>query len=264
MPTHISTSSSSAGRNYNSDRSISIPRLLLIALGISSVAFAVYIAESYPKLQVHSNPRKYQDELPYSLYALEPYISAETMDYHYNKHDYGYDLKLQQLVNNTDYASMSLMEILELNDTGATLPPGVYNNAGQLVNHNLFWKSMTPMADKQYPVALTPELKSQIEKDFKSFNAFGNEIITKATGLFGSGWLWVVYNTKLSKIEVITTPNGNYPAPVANYHPLFNLDIWEHAYYIDYRNRRDEYVRNFLSIINCEFASANYAQAVHK
>lgn len=264
MPAHISSSSTTPGRNYNAPRSISVPRLVLIILGISSVAFAVYVAESYPKLQIHTNPRVYQDELPYGLYALEPYISAETMDYHYNKHDYGYDLKLQQLVNNTEFASMSLMEMLERNDSGTVLPPGVYNNAGQLVNHNIFWKSMTPLAEKQYPAALSSELKSKIVDDFKSFNAFGNELISKATSLFGSGWMWVVYNKRSNTIEIITTPNGNYPAPVANYQPLFNLDVWEHAYYIDYRNKRDAYVRNFLGIINWEYASANYAAVVEK
>ena len=250
------------GRSYNQSRPMSATKVILAVVGVFSIAFAVYVAETYPKRKVHNLPRVYQDPLPYDLYALEPYISAETMDYHYNKHDYGYDKKLQTLVNNTDLAGLSLIEILERNETSPRLPDGVNNNAGQLANHNIFWQSMTPIASKQYPTGLSAALEKQIISNFKSFDAFAKEFQTKATALFGSGWMWVVYNHHLNVIEIITTQNGNYPSPASNFTPLFNCDVWEHSYYIDYRNKRDEFIKNFMNVINWEFASQQYHKII--
>lgn len=249
MPAHIASNASSPGRSYNQARTLSPVRVAITVVAIASVAFAVYIAETYPKRYVHSMPRVYQAALPYDLYALEPSISAETMDYHYNKHDYGYDKKLQSLVNNTKYADLSLLEIyMHANGTNSSIA----NNAGQLLNHNFFWSSMTPDESKR---RVSSELSSQLEKDFKTADFFWGNFTNKAVALFGSGWIWVVYNTKTERIEIMTTPNGDY---VPNeFIPLFNCDIWEHAYYIDYRNKRDEYVKNFRSIVNWEFASRN-------
>lgn len=233
-------------------------KIFLGVLAVASVAEAVYIAESYPKRKIPSVPRVYQMDLPYNLYALEPYVSAETMDYHYNKHDYGYEKKLLSLVNNTDLAGQSLLELLQLNET-STLPPGVYNNAGQLMNHNIFWQSMTKHTASEYPHGLSDKLRAQLVTDFKSVDAFLKDFVSKGTAHFGSGWVWVAYNTASTKIEVFTLANGNYPAPVSNYVILFNCDIWEHAYYIDYRNQREEYLKNFLHVLNWEYASDNFA-----
>jgi Fe-Mn family superoxide dismutase len=203
----------------------------------------------------------YQDELEYDLYALEPYISAETMDYHYNKHDFGYDKKLQSLVNNTDLVDLSLMEIIERNSSGS-LPTGVYNNAGQLANHNIFWKSMTPHQSKRYPNGMSPRLKNKLAADFGSMDTFFKEFSQRSVNWFGSGWTYLVVNIKSGSIEVVNTANGNYPSPPMDYLPLLNLDIWEHAYYVDYRNRRDEYVKAFLELANWEFASNQYELAL--
>lgn len=258
MPAHLGSGSpSTVGRSYNNPRPASPSRVALAILGVVSVGLAVYFAESYPKRVVHSLPRVYQNALPYDLYALEPYISAETMDYHYNKHDYGYDKKLQSLVNGTEMSSLSLMEILELNSS-QELPAGVYNNAGQLMNHNLFWDSMTPNRNQQYPKGLSSELEKQIIQDFGSLDAFAKEFANKATAWFGSGWTFVAFNRKTKLIEILNTPNGNYLSPPKDYVVLFNLDVWEHAYYIDYRNRRDEYIRYFWQVVNWEFASDNF------
>ena len=207
------------------------------------------------------NRQVYQDALEYDLYALEPYISAETMDYHYNKHDFGYDKKLQALVNNTDLVDLSLMEIIERNSTG-TLPAGVYNNAGQLMNHNIFWKSMTPHQSKRYPDGLSPRLKSKLASDFGSLDSFFKEFSQRSINWFGSGWTYLVLNTQSGSIEIVNTANGNYPSPPRDYMPLLNLDVWEHAYYVDYRNRRDAYVKAFLDIANWEFASKQYELAL--
>ena len=255
MPAHVATV---PGRSYNQERSISPARLALAVAAIASVAIAVYIAESYPKRVVHTLPRTYQAQLPYDLYALEPSISAETMDFHYNKHDYGYDKKLQGLVNKTKYEKMSLVEILHANEN-EQLPDGIYNNAGQLMNHNLFWASMTP--DLNDRSAMSAKLLKQIQTDFKTVDLFVKEFTTKAVNHFGSGWVWVLFNKKSGKIEISTTPNGNYPSPVADYIPLFNCDVWEHSYYIDYRNRRDEFIKNFQQVINWKFASDNFELA---
>lgn len=252
-----SSSSSPPVRQY----SIVNTRIALGGLAIASVVFAVYLAETYPnpKRLPHREQRVYQDELDYNFYSLEPYISAETMDYHYNKHDYGYDKKLQSLVSNTSLAALSLMELIELNDSAGSLPVGVYNNAGQLMNHNIFWASMTPDFQKQFPSGLSRDLRGKLETDFGSLESFFSVFTNKSVSWFGSGWTYVALNTKTDKIEVINTRNGDYLSPTQNYVALLNLDVWEHAYYIDYRNQRDEYVRNFLRVANWASASAKFA-----
>lgn len=257
MPAHVTGPTQNAGnRGYN--RAVGVSKIFLGAIAVLSIAVAVYIAESDPKRKIPSIPRVYQMDLPYDLYALEPYVSAETMDYHYNKHDYGYEKKLLSLVNGTDLAGKSLMEILELNET-TTLPAGVYNNAGQLMNHNIFWQSMTKHAASHYPQGMSPDLQQQLITDFKSVDLFVKEFISKGTAQFGSGWVWVAYNRGTRSIEIFTSANGNYPSPPSNYNILFNCDVWEHAYYIDYRNQREEYLKNFLHVLNWEYASENFA-----
>ena len=261
MPSqYVASSPSAPGPERIARTSVTNSRVVLGALGLASVVFAVYVAETYPKRLVHSEVRVYQDELAYDLYALEPYISAETMDYHYNKHDVGYDKKLQTLVNGTDLAGKTLIEIIELNGS-SSLPSGVYNNAGQLLNHNIFWASMTPDVSKQFPRGMSDELRSKLEADFGSVDIFFSEFSNKSVGWFGSGWTYVALNKGANKIEVLNTRNGDYLSPAANYVALLNIDVWEHAYYIDYRNRRDEYVQSFMRVANFASASANFEAA---
>jgi Fe-Mn family superoxide dismutase len=263
MPTHVTRSSSSAvnGRGYNQARGPHTTRFILILLAVLSLGVAVYVAEATPKRSIHTNPRVYQNALPYSLYALEPFISAETMDYHYNRHDYGYEKKLLSLIaNNTELKSLPLLDIVARGKSD--LPPGVYNNAGQLFNHNIFWESMTPNVQLQYPFGLSKELQDGLNATFGSYESFIGEFTDKATNHFGSGWVWALYNKTDSVLRVVTTPNGDYPEPVRNVSVLFNLDVWEHSYYIDYRNNRTEFIKNFIKIINWKFASDNYRTAI--
>ena len=201
----------------------------------------------------------YQILLPYDLYSLEPFISAETMDYHYNKHDYGYDKKLQSLVNNTDLAPLSLIEIIEKNSQQAVPSPAVNNNAGQLINHNIFWDSMTPHNNRRYPTGLSKELQEKLVKDFGSIDSFFKEFTQKSVAWFGSGWTYVAYHKPSDRYQVVNTMNGNYLDPPRDFVPLLNIDVWEHAYYIDYRNRRDAYIQAFLSVANWQFASEQFA-----
>jgi Fe-Mn family superoxide dismutase len=179
------------------------------------------------------------------------------MDYHYNKHDYGYDKKLQSLVNNTDLASLSLMEIVDLNSS-STLPAGVYNNAGQLLNHNIFWKSLTPHTSEQYPQGLSGKLEQKLIADFGSLDSFFKEFNQKSVNWFGSGWTYVAFHTPSGMIQIVNTQNGNYLSPPRDFVPLLNLDVWEHAYYIDHRNLRADYIRAYLQVSNWRFASEQY------
>jgi Fe-Mn family superoxide dismutase len=263
MPAHIggSPSPSVPGRSYNNPRTTSPSRMMLAGVGLASIAFAVYIAESYPKRQVHDQARTYQIMLPYDLYSLEPFISAETMDYHYNKHDYGYDRKLVALINNTELDGLSLIQILEKNNS-RLLPPGVYNNAGQLLNHNFFWMSMTPHNSERFPAGISKALQQKLVADFGSVDAFLKEFSQKSVAWFGSGWTYAAYSRSSKRVLVINTVNGNYLAPQEEFDPILCLDIWEHAYYIDYRNRRDEYVKAFLNVANWKFASEQFEKSI--
>jgi Fe-Mn family superoxide dismutase len=199
---------------------------------------------------------------PYDLYSLEPFISAETMDFHYNKHDYGYDRKLVSLVNNTDLAKLTLMEILDRNASAGGLPAGVYNNAGQLMNHNIFWQSLTPHKNQRYPTGVSKVLESRLISEYGSIEAFLKEFSAKGVAWFGSGWTYVVFNKSSKRVQIMNTANGNYLSPPNDYIPLLNLDVWEHAYYIDYRNRRDEYLKAFLNVANWDFASQQLERAL--
>jgi Fe-Mn family superoxide dismutase len=259
MPSIFGSSSPSAPTPPTSRQSIANSRVALGALALASLVFAVYLAETYPKRLPHTEARVYQNVLPYDLYALEPHISAETMDYHYNKHDFGYDKKLQSLVNQTDIANLTLFDILELNST-RSLPAGVYNNAGQLMNHNIFWESMTPAADEQFPRGMSLELRNKIEGDFGSLDAFFSNFTTRSVAWFGSGWTYVALSKISGRIEIINTKNGDYLSPPGDYAALLNLDVWEHAYYIDYRNQRDKYVASFLKVANWAAASAKFQE----
>jgi Fe-Mn family superoxide dismutase len=147
------------------------------------------------------------------------------------------------------------MEILKANETQSSgVPVDTANWAGQLVNHNIFWKSMTPESNAQAS-AISPKLNQKILTDYKTFDVFGNTIVTKAKSIFGAGWTWVVYNKRSNTIDVMTTRNGGYPQPIDDISVLFNIDIWEHSYYLDYATNREEYVKNVLAVLNWAYIS---------
>jgi Fe-Mn family superoxide dismutase len=190
-----------------------------------------------------------QSTLPYEQNALEPYISAETLSYHYDKHHRGYVDKLNKLIDGTPYAGLSLEDIVIKAREDAAID--ILNNALQVWNHAFLWESMSPNGGS------TPEgrIKELVEESFGDLNTFRKRFKDAALSHFGSGWVWLVLDGP--KLRILTT--GNADSPVGTHMvPLMTLDVWEHAYYIDYRNERVRYVDAFLDkLINWKFAAAN-------
>jgi Fe-Mn family superoxide dismutase len=190
--------------------------------------------------------------LPWSPDALAPHISAEIIGYHYGKHHQTYVNNLNGLVEGTEFAGKSLEEIM-MATAGDASKAGMFNNAAQIWNHTFFWNSIKPGGGGE-PVG---ELKAKIEASFGSFEAFKDEFAKKSATLFGSGWTWLVANG--DKLEIVQTPNAGNPMTDGR-KPLITLDVWEHAYYLDYQNRRPDFIKTFLDhLVNWEFAAANLA-----
>lgn len=193
--------------------------------------------------------------LPYEKNALEPHMSAETFDYHYSKHHQAYVTNLNNLVKDTPLASQSLEEIIlavAKDDTKA----GIFNNAAQVWNHTFFWNSLSPNGGG----TPTGALADAIAKTFGSVDKFKEEFKAAAVGQFGSGWAWLVVDG--GALKIVKTGNAGTPL-TAGQTALLTVDVWEHAYYIDYRNRRPDFVQTFLDkLVNWEFATANYAAAL--
>jgi Fe-Mn family superoxide dismutase len=183
-------------------------------------------------------------ELPFDPSSLEPYISAETISYHYGKHHATYVAKLNTLIEGTEYADMSLVTIIRQSD-GA-----VFNNAAQVYNHDFYWKGLLNSTTEA-----SVELLRLIERDFKSIDAFKESFMMMATAFFGSGWIWLVLS-KEGKLVLQATSNADTPIRNGDT-PLLTCDVWEHAYYIDYRNGRANYLENWWKLINWEFVSEN-------
>lgn len=185
--------------------------------------------------------------LPYEKNALEPHISAETLDYHYGKHHNTYVVKLNDLIKGTDFAEKDLVEIIK------TSSGGVFNNAAQVWNHTFYWNCMSPNGGGQP----TGELAEAINKAFGSFDKFKEEFTNTAIGTFGSGWAWLVKKSDGSLGLASTIGAGN---PITSGEkPLLTCDVWEHAYYIDYRNARPKYVEAFWNLVNWDFVAKNFA-----
>lgn len=176
--------------------------------------------------------------LPYQPNALEPYISATTMEYHYGKHHRTYVENLNKLVKGTEFETMPLEEIIQSTAENPAYV-GIFNNASQAWNHTFFWNSMSPNGGGE-PKG---DLAKRIEKDFGSYDNFRQEFKAAATGQFGSGWAWLV--EKDGKLAVIKTSNADNPV-AHKIKPIITLDVWEHAYYLDYQNRRVEFVDAYL------------------
>lgn len=190
-------------------------------------------------------------ELPYAYDALEPYISAETLHFHHDKHYAGYVTKLAELVEGTHYAMMPLEEIV-LSSDGA-----IFNNAAQAWNHVFFFEQLSPRA-KHHP---TGALRRAIEDTFGSFDSLKQRMTTAATTLFGSGWVWLAAD-KDGRLYIISKPNAGTPLS-DGLTPLLAIDVWEHAYYIDYRNARKDAVENLWSVIDWNKVDERYAKVVN-
>jgi Fe-Mn family superoxide dismutase len=188
--------------------------------------------------------------LPYAENALEPVIAAKTMSFHYGKHHKGYVDNLNKLIAATPLADLSLEKIIT-STAGLPDKTAIFNNAAQAWNHTFYWNSMTPKGGGQPPAAL----KHQIEASFVSLDACKEELASAAVSQFGSGWAWLVLAA--GKLKVVKTGNAGVPL-TTGMKPLLAIDVWEHAYYLDYQNRRADYVKAVLDkLINWEFALQN-------
>ena len=193
--------------------------------------------------------------LPYAKDALAPHIGADTMEVHYEKHHTGYTSKLNAAVEGTDLADKSIEEILsDLDAVPADIRTAVRNNGGGFYNHNIFWQVMSPDGGGEP----TGELAEAINSAFGSFDTFKEEFSSAAGGQFGSGWAWLVVNN--GTLEVTGTPNQDNPISDGKT-PILGVDVWEHAYYLNYQNRRPDYVSAFFNVINWDKVSEMYAAA---
>ncbi|WP_081917992.1 MULTISPECIES: superoxide dismutase [Fe] [Methylobacter] len=183
--------------------------------------------------------------LPYAKDALAPHISAETLEYHYGKHHQTYVTNLNNLIPGTEFEGLSLEEIV-VKSSG-----GIFNNAAQVWNHTFYWNCLTPNGGGQP----TGALADAIDASFGSFEKFKEEFTKCAVTTFGSGWAWLVKNADGS-LALVSTSNAGCPLTTGQT-PLMTCDVWEHAYYIDYRNARPTYLEHFWSLVNWDFVSKN-------
>ena len=185
-------------------------------------------------------------ELPYPKNALEPHISAETLEYHHDKHHAAYVNKLNELIPGTEFENMSLEEIVTKSSGG------VFNQAAQVWNHTFYWNCLSPNGGGEPGGALG----DAITKAFGSFAEFKAQFAASAAGNFGSGWTWLVKNDS-GAVEIVNTSNAGNPM-TGGKKPILTCDVWEHAYYIDYRNARPKYVEAFWSVVNWDFVAQNF------
>ena len=184
--------------------------------------------------------------LPYDRDALAPVISAETLDYHYGKHHQTYVTNLNNLITGTEYESSSLEDIIRSADGG------IFNNAAQVWNHTFYWNCLSPTGGGEPSGSLADAITTR----FGSFDAFRETFIKSATTNFGSGWTWLVKSAE-GELDIVNTSNAANPM-TDGLIPLMTIDVWEHAYYIDYRNARPKYLDEIWKIINWEFIAANF------
>jgi superoxide dismutase, Fe-Mn family len=184
--------------------------------------------------------------LPYPKNGLEPSISSETLEYHYAKHHAAYVTNINSLIKGTEFENLALEEIIKKSSGG------IFNNAAQVWNHTFYWNCLKPGGGGQPPGEVSKAIKSA----FGSFDNFKNEFTQKAVTLFGSGWAWLVKN-KDGSIAIDQTTNAGTPMTEGK-KAILTLDVWEHAYYIDYRNARPKYVEAFWNIVNWGFAEKNF------
>lgn len=185
-------------------------------------------------------------ELPYAMDALQPHISKETLEFHYGKHHNAYVTNLNNLVSGTEFENMSLENIVKKAPAG-----GVFNNAAQVWNHSFYWNCLSPNGGGEP----TGKLLDLINESFGSFDKLKEQFAKSAVTNFGSGWTWLVQNSN-GKLELINTSNAG-TALTSEKTALLTCDVWEHAYYVDYRNARPQYVDAFWNLVNWEFVEKN-------
>lgn len=194
-------------------------------------------------------------ELPYARTALAPHISEETLNFHYGKHHQAYVTNLNGLLAGTPHETASLEDVIR-DSAGDMARAGVFNNSAQVWNHTFYWHSMKPGGGGK-PHGKVADL---IERDFGGYDNFVKEFKAAGATQFGSGWAWLSY--KGGKLVISKTPNAETPLTDAGTTPLLTMDVWEHAYYLDFQNRRPDYIDTFLSsLVNWDFANQNLADA---
>lgn len=191
--------------------------------------------------------------LPYAYDALEPVISKAIMELHHQKHHQTYVDKLNAaLKDQPDLQNKSLVELLShLDELPESIRSAVRNQGGGHYNHSLFWQLMSPNGGGEPSGILADDLA----KKYGSFSEFTEQFNAAAVGLFGSGWVWLT-----SELEIIASPNQDNPMMLGKAEPLMGLDVWEHAYYLDYQNKRDEYIQNWWKVVNWEFVKGRYKE----
>ncbi len=190
-------------------------------------------------------------DLPYAKNALEPHISQETLEYHHGKHHNAYVTKLNEMIPGTEFENLPLEDIIR------KASGGLFNQAAQIWNHTFYWNSLSPSGGGDP----SGELAEAINRDFGSVDAFRKEFTDKTIANFGSGWGWLVKNKADGRLSIVQTDDADTPLTDDTVIPLLTCDIWEHAYYIDYRNARPKYMEAFWNLVNWEFAARNFSQA---
>jgi Fe-Mn family superoxide dismutase len=185
--------------------------------------------------------------LPYAMDALQPHISKETLEFHYGKHHQTYVTNLNNLIKGTEFENASLEDIVKKSSGG------VFNNAAQIWNHTFYWNSLSPKGGGKPAGGLA----AAIDAKWGSLDAFKEAFTKSAVGNFGSSWTWLVKKAEGS-LDIVNTSNAATPVTTAD-KPLMTCDLWEHAYYIDYRNRRPDYLGAFWSLVNWDFAAKNFS-----
>jgi Fe-Mn family superoxide dismutase len=184
-------------------------------------------------------------DLPYAIDALEPHISAETLSFHHGKHHQTYVTKLNELIPGTEHEDLPLEEIVK------RASGGIFNNAAQIWNHSFYWNCLSPSGGG----APTGRIAEAIDASWGSFDKFKEELSQSAATNFGSGWTWLVKNAQ-GELEILNTSNAGNPLTEGKT-PVLTIDVWEHAYYIDYRNARPKYIEAYWQLVNWEFANQN-------
>lgn len=179
-------------------------------------------------------------ELPYALDALAPVMSADTLNYHYGKHLQTYLDNVNRMIEGTPFADMKLKDMI------TKAQGALYNNAAQAFNHIIFFKQLTPT-----PTTISPLLTQALVARFGSVDAFKSEFSNAAAALFGSGWVWLALDAN-NVLQIVPEPNADNPI-TRNMRPLMCIDVWEHAYYLDYQNRRGDYIKNFWNLVNWDY-----------
>ena len=218
----------------------------------ASMGAAVFLGTTgwFTSFATSATPYMLLPRLPFPDNALEPVISANIIGFHYGKHHKGYVDNLNRLVAGTEFADLSLEKIIT-ETAGKADKTAIFNNAAQIWNHTFYWRSLKPKGGGEPP----PSFKLIIEASFGSLDACKKELANAAISQFGSGWAWLVHDG--GKLKVVRTGNADVPMTVGM-KPLLTIDVWEHAYYLDYQNRRADYVNAVLDkLINWEFAAEN-------